>query len=243
LRQGQHETFSQLLKGVCANQPEVTDSHGHVSPSLTLLVEEQLKRLKNPKHAWHPLVLKWALTVFDKGGPAAYNALGKSGFLDMPSESTIKRLTRGSTQRSGIVPEHILRMEQSASDYKLSGFEREMILSLDELHCQAGLSWKRHTIDGEVINELVGFGDELDGKLSDLAPGLTELSSLSNKILQYFVRSVGGGWSMPVAYYPFRKSSHLRLNDTFWEVVTALNRIDLRVHMVGPDPLPDPVTP
>ena len=210
----------------------VIDDNGLESPSLSLLMEDQIKRLKNGKSQWHPLILKWALTIWDKGGGAAYSALRESGFISLPSESTLKRMTRGSQQHVGIVPDHIRRIKESADNFGLKEHEREVVLMFDEIHIQAGLRWKLHTSeDGEVVRELVGFGDETDAKL---APDDTAgTGALSRVILQYMVRSVCGKWCKAVAFYAFRVSSHIRLHETFWEVMGVLHGIGLRVHMVG----------
>jgi len=182
------------------------------------------------------VAFKFNLSRYNKGGAAAYSALGHSGFLKMPSVSTLKRLVRGSEQHPGIVHSHIHRIKQAALDLNLKGSDREMTLAFDEIHIQEGLSWKVHKRkNGEIFNELVGFGDATDAKLSS-PDSESGFGALSNKVLQYMVRGVTGKFSMPVAYFPFRKSSHIRLHETFWQVMRCLNAIDLPVHMVGSCP-------
>ena len=64
----QHKSFTDLLKSVYADGHSITDTAEDGSPSLALLMTEQMKRIENDRAVWHPLVLKWALTVYDKVG-------------------------------------------------------------------------------------------------------------------------------------------------------------------------------
>ena len=130
----QHEAFGAMLRACHASNVTIKNNLGQESPSLHLLMREQMQNLNCEKHGhrWHPLILKWALGIFEKGA-AAYEAVAESGFLTLPHISTLKRLVRGCRQAGGIVHDHIHRINDSAKAWKMGGAEREMIMMIDEV--------------------------------------------------------------------------------------------------------------
>ncbi len=74
------------------------DFDGIEYPTLGLLLTEQLKRFNvqqgeadsSVKGRWHPLVLKWCISIMLKS-KAAYEELRSAGFLALPHERTLQR--------------------------------------------------------------------------------------------------------------------------------------------------------
>ena len=64
------------------------------------LLEEQLQRVQRSTKEWHPLIIKWCLSVANKS-IEAYEALRSSGFLKLPHLSTLQRYIRVVQQHRG----------------------------------------------------------------------------------------------------------------------------------------------
>ncbi len=62
---------------------------------------------------------------------SAYEEMAKSGILILPSDRLLKSYTQAVNQHSGIVPEHLAQLRESAS--KLEGHQRSLILLFDEM--------------------------------------------------------------------------------------------------------------
>jgi hypothetical protein len=78
---GQHKSFTELLKALHSTRQHITTDDGAVSPTLDLLMVEQMKRIENKRAKWHPLILKWALSVYHKGGVGSnsMDVIGREG--------------------------------------------------------------------------------------------------------------------------------------------------------------------
>ena len=94
----QHAAFVQLLRDMERDKAAATDQ----SPTLALLLASQLDRWEKPhcKRQWHPLILKWCISIFSKSH-AAYDELRESGFLTLPHVRTLQRYMQGVRQHGG----------------------------------------------------------------------------------------------------------------------------------------------
>ena len=86
------DTQHQFLSKVCQEKRDEILSQFPEGSAQCLLWEQQLKRLKAKGASgmrWHPTVVRWCISMYIKS-PAAYRQLANSGFLYLPSQSTLK---------------------------------------------------------------------------------------------------------------------------------------------------------
>jgi hypothetical protein len=206
----------QLVKG-----GHVPDETVHGLP-MALLWQDQLKRIQNPRAPYHPMIILWALNMYQSSS-SGYERLAKAGFLRLPSGSTLKRYVRTVQQHTGLVPAHLISIKEAAAargifDEKLV-FRREVSLFWDEIYVDAALEWDQCT------GKLVGFCDSFD--FTQLDEGIRKLSS---RVLQFMIRvCVGPSFVAPVCYYSFHTAGSIRLKDHVMEVIIALHNMGFKV--------------
>ena len=101
---------------------------------------------------WHPLIIRWCLSIFYVS-PAAYKQIAskRNKFLALPHINTLKKYINYTTPKSGFNPDVIEKFVIDSKLHKLEPFRRNVSLCLDEMKLQQGLVYKRSS------GKLAGF--------------------------------------------------------------------------------------
>ena len=219
----------------------------HAQPSLRALIDERFD-IKHRKGLYHPLLLKWALNVFDKGGQKAYECVRKlTDFapVNLPSRSTLLRFVGGNTTVCGVDPEVLMRLQLMVQQGKMEGMRSEGALVFDAMHIQKDVQQRSRAVRSGgkkvVMTENVGYGDDFDRfKTPDALVDVVGASGpLATQVLVYKFLHLTSGFEYPVASYPYETACAERILSTFSDVMEKLDSIGLRVHVVVADGAPE----
>ena len=110
-----------------------------------MMLAEQLKAAKCQKQGmkWHPEIIKWAAYVYHKSA-SAYDEINSSGFIRLPSRSTIQRLTVNFTHETGF-NDHILKDMRNAMQLEnLPEHKKYVVLKFDEMSIHSDILYNKH---------------------------------------------------------------------------------------------------
>ena len=118
-----------------------------------LFWEDQLKAAsaKNPCQVrWHPVMIKWCLNLKLLSG-CAYHALRTSGFMELPSEQTLRDYVRYFSNKPGFQPEVLGQLFKEVNLEALPSSGRFVAVIVDEMKIKEGL------VDNKYSGEIIGF--------------------------------------------------------------------------------------
>ena len=132
----------------------MTSKEEELTPFVKLMWEEQKKYHEQGNPHYHPMVIRFALSLALKSG-STYDELRKSGILILPSRRTLQDYKNAITPQAGFNPDVIDELRKKCSSFV--GCGRFVILSFDEMKIKSDLIFDKHT--GKVIG-FVDVGDE-----------------------------------------------------------------------------------
>ena len=91
---------------------------------------------------WHPMMIKWALHLRMLSS-AAYHAVRSAGFMTMPSERTLRDYIHVFPCFSGFNSATNRQLMTEAKIETLTKFERQIVLSLDEMKIREDLVYDK----------------------------------------------------------------------------------------------------
>ena len=198
---------------------------------LAILLQDQAKALSVPsaQMRWHPSVLRWCLQQYGRSRQQ-YEHIQSSGFLKLPSGRTLLRYQNLCHPDSGWQPESLAEM-RAQFDVFLAEKKGKPDRShygafyFDEMTIKEGLVWDQRT------NELVGFADDIDDDSWEDSEGSYDSvhSMLAKNVLQFHWRSLFSRFTYPCAFFYTRNLKAHQLDNIFWDGVTALQNIGLKV--------------
>ena len=149
VKNDEHEFFEEIMSNATCDFEED-------SPQW-LLWEQQKKQLQKKDSRgmrWHPLIIRWCLSLHYTSA-AAYRQLTskKLNFLKLPHPDTLRRYAQFTTPTSGFNPEIIERLVGESDLAKLKEFQKNVVLSYDEMQIKSDLVYRKST------GEMVGFTD------------------------------------------------------------------------------------
>uniref|UniRef100_U9UM52 Uncharacterized protein n=1 Tax=Rhizophagus irregularis (strain DAOM 181602 / DAOM 197198 / MUCL 43194) TaxID=747089 RepID=U9UM52_RHIID len=126
---------------------------------------------------YHPMFLRWAISVYSKSGKAAYNVM--KTIMRLPSISTLKSYINESEQYSGWQDKIAYQILASLTTNKIWGYGRVGFFSHDSFKIQKGLLWSQRE------NCYVGyldFEDEMQDYQSFALQCQCEISGENNSL-------------------------------------------------------------
>ncbi|KAJ8044896.1 ATP-dependent DNA helicase PIF1 [Holothuria leucospilota] len=205
----------------------------HASDEMKILLKAQQDALKakGPTgRRWNKDVISTCLSLWLRS-PRAYEDLGQSGMLVLPSGRHLMRYKNILHQESGPINEMFQWMFQCANDMKIPPDGRAGIVIHDETKIQEDLVVDM--TDGRV--KLIGWIDSGDegNDMRILQNGAIE-NSLATEVLQFYFLG-HTGFRFPICHYPTKGVSSAELYIMVWELIAKLQDWGFKVDCVLQD--------
>ena len=221
----QHEFFSDVMK-----RNEVDFQEDTPQGLLWQQQKEQLNKKDSRGMRWHPLVIRWCLSIYYTSA-SAYAQLSskKINFLRLPHVNTLKKYAQFTTADSGFNPDIIKRLIEEAKVESLKPFQRNVVLSYDEMQIKSQLVYKKST------GQMIGFTEMCDIK-DNVEECCKENSSLSEikrdfatHVIVYMVRGIFTNLTYPFGYFASAGFTSAQLYPCTLEATRILESIGLLV--------------
>ncbi|KAK3929509.1 Transposable element P transposase, partial [Frankliniella fusca] len=176
---------------------------------------------------WDPMLIRLALHLHSLS-PNAYEFLGDSKILSLPSKRRLFDYSHFIESKEGCQKELLLMMKKKAEACGNDDHFSYINLMFDEMHIKSGLVVNRST------GELVGF-TKLSGIDEELAKIQTELKMktyrprLARKVLVYVAQGITNDICDVVAIFTTDDLSAYQLYDRSWDVISHLEEVGLKV--------------
>ena len=209
---------------VCKIYPEGTFAR--------LFWKEQQKAASAKSKRWHPLMIKWCLNL-KLMSSSAYHTLRTSGFIQLPSERTLRDYTHYFKSTSGFYPELNEQLKREVAIDSLPESRWYVVLVVDEMRIKEDLIYDKYA------GCLIGFtslGEVNDQLLKMEQSGANECPPISKSVLVLMVR--GLFFDMAFPYVHFGTHSNFSADMLFpiiWEAVCQLESIGLKVICITGD--------
>ena len=219
-----------FLEHVCkTNTADVVKQWGPDSPQ-RLFWEQQMKRLgcKDPRGMrWHPTIIRWCISLYMKG-PSSYEQLTRSGFVALPSISTIKSYLQFTDPNPGVNADVLQILVEEFKLVSAHEHDKNVALVWDEVKIKSGLVVSRGS------GKLVGFTcldnfsySQLEA-LSNLDKATHE-PQLASHLLVFMVRSLTTRVNLPFMWYPCTGYNSSQLWGSVWNATSSLEELGLKV--------------
>ena len=152
----------------------MTDNYDSASPFMKLFWDEQRKSITSGYHRYHPMIIRFCLSLASKSG-SAYDELRSTNILKLPSRRTLRDYKNAIRPCVGINPGIVAELIKTTS--KLQGGQRFEVISFDEMKVKEDLVFDKHTGD------LIGFVDLGDPERNYNAFGEENISKLASHVL------------------------------------------------------------
>ena len=224
--QEQHSLLSEIAtehnESACSTWPEGSPQR--------LLWEEQVKRSKVKSSVgmrWHPLMIKWCISLHC-ASPKAYRQVANSGFLKLPSLSTLKSYMKFTTPCPGFNEDVIRFLIKETNIANLKDHQKNVVLVWDEMKIKSGLVSSKST--GKLIGfcEIGDFNEELTN-LSQRFANVNEEPELATHILVFMVRGIMADYNLPFIWFPCRGFMSEDLWSSVWNATRVLENIGFLV--------------
>ena len=170
---------------------------------------EQLELLLCNKHAriYSPDLIILSYLIFSTSS-STYKLLLEQQVLLLPSESTLKKITRKVDTSTGLNNTSYLKLRQS----KLNAIESHCLLMIDEIYIA-----KRAEYSGGRIQ------------------GRTDQSEVAGTLLCFMIKSVAGAYKDIVSMYPMFNLTSKKLLKCYEEVLDLINSIPFNIVAISVD--------
>lgn len=98
---------------------------------------------------WHPLIIKWCRLNLKLISSAAYHSVRTSGFLQLPSERTLRDYTHYFKSQPGFQPGLNQQLQKEAAIESFQESRRYVAILIDEMKIKQDLVYDKHT--GQII--------------------------------------------------------------------------------------------
>ncbi|UZO01507.1 uncharacterized protein OCT59_012605 [Rhizophagus irregularis] len=122
-----------VTKGIINKDIDISAFH----PIFQELIRIQTEKPNGTRY--HPMFLRWAISVYSRSGHAAYNAM--KTIMRLPSISTLKSYINESEQKSGWQDKIANQILTNLTINKIWGYGRVGFFSHDSFKIQKGLLW------------------------------------------------------------------------------------------------------
>ncbi|GBC15621.2 4-coumarate--CoA ligase 1-like [Rhizophagus irregularis DAOM 181602=DAOM 197198] len=192
---------------------------------------------------YHPMFLRWAISVYSRSGNAAYNAM--KTIMRLPSISTLKSYINESEQHSGWQDKIASQMLESLTTNKIWGYGRVGFFSHDSFKIQKGLLWSQREncyvgyLDFE--NEMQDYQSfalqcqcEISGENNSLSNTISEKqkqkNELATQVHQIVWHSTTHNFAFPIAYYGINILTAHNLNTLIFNLAAKLECIGIHTY-------------
>ena len=193
-----------------------------------------LNQSKKSSIRWHPSLIKWCIFLKHKSS-SAYELLRKSGFVQLPSQRTLRDYTHYYTTTSGFSTELDHPLVRDSAMSSLKEYQHHICLIGDEMYIKEDLVYSKST------GELVGFRD-----IGDINQHLLKLEhevygsqnneeTLATTMMVFMVRGLFTGFTFPYATFPATNLTGDQLIPLYLECTFRLERCGFRVTCVTLD--------
>ena len=184
-----------------------------MTPFVKLMWEEQKKYHTQGSPRYHPMIIRFALSLALKSG-STYDELRRSGILVLPCRRTLRDYKNAITPQAGFNPDVVDDLRKKGK--KFVGFGKFVVLSFDEVKIKSDLIFDKHT--GKVIG-FVDAGDE------DLNSGtFLNQEVMATHVLCFFVRDMMGNIKFNLGYFGTHGILAHQLMPLFWKTVSILEQ-------------------
>ena len=180
---------------------------------------------------WHPIMIRWCIYLKHQSSKA-YEAIRESGCVHLPSQRTLRDYTNCVKASAGFSVEVDRQLMQAARLTTCHGWQKLVVLLLDEMHVREDLVYNKHTGKmigfvnlGEVSNHLIAFERSLQGHQE-------EDRVLAKSMMVMMVRGLFTPLRYAYAQFPCEKITGSLLFHPFWQAVHRLERMGLKVKVV-----------
>lgn len=214
------ETDADDLLQVATDSQDAMDEVMPAGSPMRLLWEQQRQALRrNAKGMrWHPLIVKWCLSLKLKS-PAAYCTLKEIGFLVLPSERTLRDYTHIADAQPGYHEDVESQLVTAACLHSSPPYQRLVILAIDEMKIKQDLVFNKHT------GALTGFVNLRD---ADKALRLMEQSEvddspiLASHVMVVMIRFLFKKLNFVYAVFPTDGAAGAEIYSVLWEGISRL---------------------
>lgn len=178
---------------------------------------------------WHPLMVKWCIYLRHLSSKA-YEMLRDSGCVQLPSQRTLRDYTNCVKASAGFSTDVDLLLIQAAKLDTCHGWQKLVVLLLDEMHIKEDLVYDKH--DGTMVgfvnlgdldNHLLAFERAMSGETED------DGGALAKSMMVMMVRGLFTPLRFAYVQFPCEKITGDLLFHPFWQAVCRLERMGLKV--------------
>ena len=179
---------------------------------------------------WDPLMVKWCLYLRHKSS-GAYELLRDSGCITLPSQRTLRDYTHYMNAAAGFSFEadSQLGTYNAAKIDSCEEYQKCVVMLIDEMYVKEDLVYDKHT--GGLIG-FVNVGDINSHLLAfeqSLSSTSTTQQDLATTMMMFMVQGLFTALSFPYVQFPCHKVTGQLLFDPFWEAISRLERLGLKV--------------
>ncbi|RHZ65018.1 hypothetical protein Glove_319g81 [Diversispora epigaea] len=205
-------------------------------PILQELIRVQSTKLNGTRY--HPMFLRWAISVYCKSGQAGYNTIKE--IVRLPSISILKSYINECEQKTGWQNKIVDQLLSNLIINKIWGYGRIGFFSHDSFKIQKGLLWnqRRNCYVGYLdfeneIQEFQEFAHECQHEM-ELTP--IEKISISNsckynlftQVHQFMWHSITHNFAFPISYYGINTITAHNLNTIIFDLAARLECIGIK---------------
>ena len=181
----------------------------NMTPFMKLFWEEQQKLAT--KKVYHPMIIRFCLSLAAKSA-SAYDELRDSNVLTLPSRRTLRDYRNAIRPNTGFNNKVVQELVKATS--KLTGYQRNIVLSFDEVKLRESLVFDKHS------GELIGFVDLGDPDLNYST--FKDVDKFATHCIVYYIRGIASDLKFSLAYFATVGVTAVQIMTTFWKAVAIL---------------------
>jgi hypothetical protein len=200
-----------------------------------LFWEQQIQAAKAKKTGirWHPMIVRWCLNL-KLLSSAAYRSMRSAGFINLPSERTLRDYSHYIESAEGFQTEVEDQLRKEAKYDSLEESRKYVVLALDEMKIKEGLVYDKYGCRvvgfvnlGETMNQIMDFE-------RDCCEGKSELP-VAKQMLVLMVRGLFFNLNFPYAQFTTKGITAEYLFPLVWTAIRRLEGLGFKVIAVTCD--------
>ena len=189
----------------------MTENTEKMTPFVKLFWEEQTKYNSMNSVRYHPMIIRFALSLAMKS-LVAYEELRNSGIMVLPCQRTLRDYKNAITPSTGFNPGVIAGLKKMCKDF--NELEKLVVLSFDEVKIQSNLIFDKHS--GKIIG-FVDFGDE------DINTGtISDANNVATHVMSFHLRTFLGHIKFNLGFFATEGALSFQIYPLFWKAVGLL---------------------
>ena len=215
------------------------------SPQYLLWEQQKLQSgLKDSRTMkWHPLILRWCLSIYIKS-PTAYKHIRSSSFLHLPCKNTLLKYINFTDPGCGFNLDILNRLVKIVENY--NELEKNVCVVFDEMKIKSGLVFCKttgrlvgFTDMGDINDELEKFGrmceDDSVKKESMINEELGKEKPLAKYVIVFMVRGIVSNLQYAFGHFASEGFDCDQILPCAHEAIRNLEAIGLKVRAVTAD--------